>query len=285
MVGFPIAIKIRHGNKKTNVRYIFIDSRVAGFYREAKRTAIFMAQRKIHLMGTLYLIRHGQASFGAADYDDLSELGRRQGRVLGRFLADAGIRFDECWSGALRRQRQTAAETAESYRQAGVAMPRPSENPVLDEYDYETVLRTLIPIVLEEDPAFGKAVDGMLADRRVFQQVFGRVMMRWASGHDHLAALPSWEGFCRRTAAGIQDMLTDCPGGSRVAVFTSGGPIAAMVGRVLGLAPETAIALSWQLVNASITRFKFSRGRIGLDTFNEKGHLAPPAGDGLVTYR
>jgi len=236
-------------------------------------------------MGTLYLIRHGQASFGAADYDDLSELGRRQARVLGRFLGGAGIRFDACWSGSLRRQRQTAAETAESYRQIGMALPRPSRNPVLDEYDYETVLRTLIPVILEEDPAFGKAVDDMLSDRRVFQQVFGRVMIRWASGRDCLDALPSWENFCRRVATGIQEMLDGCPGGSRVAVFTSGGPIAAMVGRVLGLAPETAISLSWQLVNASITRFKFSRGRTGLDTFNEKGHLAHPAGDGLVTYR
>jgi len=236
-------------------------------------------------MGTLYLIRHGQASFGAADYDDLSELGRRQARVLGRFLAGAGIRFDACWSGSLRRQRQTAAETAESYRQAGMALPRPSENPVLDEYDYETVLRTLIPIILEEEPAFGKAVDDMLSDRRMFQSVFGRVMIRWASGCDRLDALPSWEGFCSRAAAGIQEMLNGCPSGGRVAVFTSGGPIAAMMGRVLGLAPETAIALSWQLVNASITRFTFSRGRTGLDTFNEKGHLAPPAGDSLVTYR
>jgi len=236
-------------------------------------------------MGTLYLIRHGQASFGAADYDNLSELGRRQARVLGRFLAGAGIRFDACWSGSLRRQHHTAAEAAESYRKAGMAIPRPCENPVLDEYDYETVLRTLVPVILEEDPAFAEAVDRMLTDRRVFQQVFGRVMIRWASGRDCLGALPSWESFCSRVAAGIQELLDGCPGGSRVAVFTSGGPIAAMVGHVLGLAPETAIALSWQLVNASITRFKFSRGRIGLDTFNEKGHLTPPAGDGLVTYR
>ena len=29
-------------------------------------------------MGTLYLVRHGQASFGSDHYDQLSELGRRQ---------------------------------------------------------------------------------------------------------------------------------------------------------------------------------------------------------------
>ena len=29
-------------------------------------------------MGILYLVRHGQASFGEADYDRLSPLGHRQ---------------------------------------------------------------------------------------------------------------------------------------------------------------------------------------------------------------
>jgi broad specificity phosphatase PhoE len=38
-------------------------------------------------MGNLYLVRHGQASFGAADYDQLSELGQRQSVRLGEYFA------------------------------------------------------------------------------------------------------------------------------------------------------------------------------------------------------
>ena len=45
-------------------------------------------------MGTLTLVRHGQASFGAADYDQLSELGLRQCQALGTYLADRRRRFD-----------------------------------------------------------------------------------------------------------------------------------------------------------------------------------------------
>ena len=45
-------------------------------------------------MGTLYLVRHGQASFGAADYDQLSELGRRQSVRLGEYFANKGLTFD-----------------------------------------------------------------------------------------------------------------------------------------------------------------------------------------------
>ena len=72
---------------------------------------------------------------------------------------------------------------------------------------------------------------------------------------------------------------------SNVAVFTSGGPIAACVGSVLELEPVTTIALSWQLVNASVTRFKFSQGGISLASFNEQGHLEGQGAQNLVTYR
>ena len=79
--------------------------------------------------------------------------------------------------------------------------------------------------------------------------------------------------------------MADSERGSHVAVFTSGGPIAACVGRVLKLEPVTAIALSWQLVNASVTRFKFSRGNLSLASFNEQGHLEGQGPENLVTYR
>ena len=43
-------------------------------------------------MGQLLLVRHGQASFGAEDYDVLSETGWEQGRRLGAHLVRAGVR-------------------------------------------------------------------------------------------------------------------------------------------------------------------------------------------------
>ncbi|NWD90503.1 phosphoglycerate mutase family protein, partial [Pseudomonas sp. K5002] len=50
-------------------------------------------------MGSIYLIRHGQASFGADDYDVLSPIGVQQAQVLGRHLAELGLGFDRCLSG------------------------------------------------------------------------------------------------------------------------------------------------------------------------------------------
>ena len=43
--------------------------------------------------------------------------------------------------------------------------------------------------------------------------------------------------------------------------------------------------LSWLVVNASITRFKFTRDRITLFTFNEHSFLEQYTDDNLVTFR
>lgn len=236
-------------------------------------------------MSNLFLIRHGQGSFGTADYDLLSDKGCRQARVLGTFFVQAGIRFDACWSGTLKRQRQTAREVGEAFREGGPGMPDPIQTPALNEYDYEAVLRSLVPLIVNEDPEFNQDVGDMLSDRRAFQKVFGRVMTRWASGRDKLNEICSWSSFGERVTSGIGEIMQGCDSGSQVAVFTSGGPIAALIGSVLKLPPEHAIALSWQLVNASVSRFKFSRGRISMASFNEQGHLERPGDHSLVTYR
>ncbi len=236
-------------------------------------------------MSTLYLIRHGQASFGSADYDQLSPLGYRQARRLGERFLGAGIRFDACWSGTLKRQRQTAEAIRACCREDGVGLPEIEQIEAFNEYEYGPVLRALIPIIEAEDPTFSRDVKAMFDGQRSFQKVFGRVMARWAGARDDLGSVGAWSAFCDQVAGGINEILSGCPRSSHVAVFTSGGPIAAFVGRVMGLAPENTIALSWQVVNASQTRFRFGRGEISLVSFNEQGHLEGDGTESLVTYR
>ena len=61
-------------------------------------------------MASIYVIRHGQASFGAANYDKLSELGCRQAEVLGHYLRECNIHFDAVYSGDLQRQQKALEE-------------------------------------------------------------------------------------------------------------------------------------------------------------------------------
>ena len=57
----------------------------------------------------LLLIRHGQASFGASDYDRLSPLGQRQSRLLGEYFRRIGYTPAAWYCGSLRRQSRPSA--------------------------------------------------------------------------------------------------------------------------------------------------------------------------------
>ena len=59
-------------------------------------------------MGTLHLVRHGQAGFLAEDYDRLSALGRRQAARLGEWLRATGRPAAPAFSGGMRRHAETA---------------------------------------------------------------------------------------------------------------------------------------------------------------------------------
>jgi broad specificity phosphatase PhoE len=64
-------------------------------------------------VGTLYLVRHGQASFGADDYDQLSALGHKQALRLGEYFRLKGVTFNTAITGTLKRQTQTLAGICE----------------------------------------------------------------------------------------------------------------------------------------------------------------------------
>ncbi|MGK0529545.1 MAG: broad specificity phosphatase PhoE, partial [Alteromonadales bacterium] len=50
-------------------------------------------------MTDIYLVRHGQASFGKANYDKLSELGGQQAIWLGDYFKHRNVEFDAVFSG------------------------------------------------------------------------------------------------------------------------------------------------------------------------------------------
>ena len=50
-------------------------------------------------MSEIYFVRHGQASFGSGNYDQLSALGHRQSVLLGEYFAARGLQFDQLLAG------------------------------------------------------------------------------------------------------------------------------------------------------------------------------------------
>ena len=236
-------------------------------------------------MSEIYFIRHGQASFGADDYDRLSDLGVRQAKIVARHLAQTGKIFDAVYCGEMQRQLKTAEEFVNHYNESGLAVPRPQIDGNFNEYDSLAVWDALIPELTAEQPALAGELEKLPGDHRAFQRIFSQVMNRWTQGAYKASTIPRWDDFTGRVARGLETVTTWYGAKKRLAVFTSGGPISVAVRSALGLSDRMTLEISWQLMNASITRIKYNRHGIMLAGFNDISHLEVEGDAKLLTYR
>ncbi len=222
-------------------------------------------------MGTLYLVRHGQASFGADDYDQLSELGRRQSVRLGQYLRERGLAFDAVLMGSLRRH----AQTWEGIRDGLGSELQPLVWPGLNEYDSAAVIATVHPQPLEKPttPEMYRHHFRLLRDG----------LMQWMAGTVSPSGMPSYDAFVAGVT-GALDLVRREHQGRRVLIVSSGGPIATAVGRVLGTSPETTIELNLRIRNSSVTELAFNPKRHTLLTYNTLPHLDDPHYADWITY-
>jgi len=222
-------------------------------------------------MGTLYLVRHGQASFGADDYDNLSELGHKQSVRLGEYFAHKGIAFDGLIAGTLRRHKQTLAGILQGMNRAGEHLSWDG----LNEYDSEAVIATVHPHKLDkpDTPEMYRHHFRLLRDG----------LAQWMAGVVSPRGMPSYSDF----ADGVRGALDHVRAnhyGQTVLIVSSGGPIATAVGQVLGTSAETTIELNLRIRNTSITEFAFTPKRHMLVSYNAVPHLDHPGCEGWLTY-
>jgi broad specificity phosphatase PhoE len=220
-------------------------------------------------MGTLYLVRHGQASFGAADYDQLSDLGQRQALRLGEYFRHKGLVFDAVLMGTLRRHAQTWAGIAEG---AGLAHA-PLLWPGLNEYDSEAVVKAIHPqpLAKPDTPELYRHHFRLLRDG----------LTQWMNGVVSPHGMPDYETFRHGVVSALDHVRTLHSG--NVLIVSSGGPISTAVGHVLGTTPETTIELNLRIRNSAVTEFAFTPKRHMLLTFNTLPHLDDAAYAGWVT--
>ena len=235
-------------------------------------------------MGDLYVIRHAQASFGRDDYDQLSELGFRQARLLEAFFNRIGTRFEALYCGSLKRQVATAEPLRSCLRPDGPA-PELGILPEFNEYDSSAVIQTQIPYLVREDPSLEQELPRLQTDRRALQRILGLSLSRWMSAPEASEGLETWEAFNRRVREGVLRILVESGPGKTVALVTSGGPLSAILKMALCLSDQETVQLSWQVRNASISTFKYNRDRLTLSCFNNVAHLEISGEPGLVTYR
>ena len=236
-------------------------------------------------MSMIYLVRHGQASFGHDNYDRISDTGIVQSRMLGEYLAGTGMRFDSAYTGPLSRQKATADEVAGCFKKKGLPFPDVSVMKEFNEYDPVAVLTSQIPHVLEDEPSLKIDIENIFADKEAFKQVFEKALLKWVSGRHDAPGVETWGSLVSRVKNGMETIMKAGGRGKTIVVFTSGGPIAAALQTFLGLSNENAIRLNWQIINASMTRFMYNEERITLAGFNAICHLELNGGNTLITYR
>ena len=221
--------------------------------------------------GTLYLVRHGQASFGAADYDQLSPRGQQQALRLGQYWRERDQRFDAVLCGTLRRHEQTLVGIRE-----GLGQPLPAlALPELNEYDSQALIRAIHPMPLPHPstPELYRQHFRLLCD----------ALAQWMAGTISPQDMPSWQDFCAGVH-GALERVRQQHGGQQVLLVSSGGPISAAMGLVLSTPAEVTIALNMRIRNSAVTEFSISPKRLMLQTFNDLAHLEGPQYADWVTH-
>jgi broad specificity phosphatase PhoE len=236
-------------------------------------------------MGILYLIRHGQASFGQENYDRLSPMGIQQAQILGEYLADIKFDFHETYSGEMERQIHTAKEVMAGFMSAELTFPSPVVQSAFDEYDAFAVWKNQTYMMIQEKVLLPEDIAQTQTDKHKFQQLFERVAMRWISGNHDTPGNIRWRDFVDRVSEGIKALTTRHGSDQHIAVFTSCGPISIAMQLALGLSDSKTMEISWQIMNTSVSRFYFNSRGIFLAGFNDISHLAVKHDPSLITYR
>ena len=224
-------------------------------------------------MGNLYLVRHGQASFGAADYDNLSELGRKQSVRLGEYFRENEHAFDTVFTGTLRRHGQTWAGVAE-----GLQPSRPVPviaRPGLNEYDPVAIIKAIHP----EPLVHPKTPEDIRNHFRLLRDGLGA----WMHGKTAPLGMPSYAEFLSGVTAVLDEIRND-HFEKNVLIASSGGPISTAVGHVLGASHEGTIDLNLRIRNSSVTEIVFTPRRHSLLTYNTLPHLDGKAYKDWVSY-
>lgn len=221
-------------------------------------------------MGQLYLVRHGQASLGAEDYDQLSPLGVQQSQRLGEYWRKQGIAFEAVITGTLKRHTQTFAGI-----QQGLGTHHPALAwPGLNEYDSHAIIQSIQPgdIVKPTTP------EGYKHHFRLLREG----LVQWMVGVASPKGMPSYAEFVTGVTAALDHIRQQHTG--NVLLVSSGGPIATAVAHVLGISPETSIELNMRLRNSAVSEFTFTPKRHSVMSFNALPHLSTPKHKDWVTF-
>lgn len=227
-------------------------------------------------MSAIYLIRHGQANFGSADYDRLSPLGIEQARIVGESLRSRVPLVHTAVCGNMQRQTHTARVCLD-------AMGFPEQTLLgdggFDEYDHADIVDRFM-----DRKAMGEALNSASDRMRAFEDLFSQGMTRWQSGSYDGEYRETWSVYRDRCLAALDRVEASLSGSQTALVFTSGGVIAAIAQSLLEFPQSRYAPFNWRLANAGVSKIVCGRSGRFLATLNEHGHFEGAQAK-FLTYR
>ncbi|MFW2176611.1 MULTISPECIES: histidine phosphatase family protein [unclassified Moraxella] len=270
-------------------------------------------------MKLITLVRHGQASFGAENYDQLSPKGIAQTQWLGDSFRQSGRQVDAVISGEMARQQDSLRHFLSHYyvSREGIELSEithhiehnphsPSYAPLalpsqlgtdsgFNEFNHEQVLFKA-NLGFSDKRSFIAYLTSQPQPELKFAELFTQAMNRWQGGEHDSDYDESWQGFLSRTWQGFERLIARTEDGKHSMAFTSGGVIASIVQQVMKLSDAQAFDLNWHIANASVHTFVIKEkeavkekelvkeNAIFLQTFNEFSYLYQQ-GEQMVTWR
>jgi len=228
-------------------------------------------------MASLYLIRHGQASFGAENYDSLSDLGKDQCRRLGVWWRERGHAPTRVLVGPMVRHRQSAEAFMASFEQSLDMVTLEG----LAEFDHENVLEVYRPD-FSDKAVMANFIASSPRPRQAFHHIFTEAVSRWHDGRFDGEYNESWPHFRGRVLDAFDQLRNE---GGDAMVFTSGGVVSVMVQKVLSLTDANCFAINATIHNSSVTRMRYRTDETSLHSFNSTAHLDVHNDASLLTYR
>ena len=228
-------------------------------------------------MGIITIVRHGQASITGAHYDQLSDLGRHQSRLLGEYYRSRGLSWERVVCGPLQRHAQTLQEVCAAYGKDGELTRISQMMPELTEHQ-------AIAVVDSEMARLGRKArcdpDTDAAERKrqigEFFFEFDRIMRRWVAREIEIPGLETWQQARQRCTTALALMVEDCPADGGLLAFSSGGFMAMALGSVMGLEDEVVYELSLEINNTAWAEIRTGSHGLRVRCFNWHPHLREP---------
>lgn len=226
-------------------------------------------------MAELYLVRHGQASFGSSNYDQLSELGYQQALWLGEYFAQRNIQFDRLITGTQLRHQQTLEGIAKGLgKQELTALPSET-HPGFNEYDFYALFASLT-----DKHAHIRAY--ATGDKRGFYKGLKELLKLWMADELDGPIPERWADFYHRVKEAMA--FATQTEAEKVLVVSSGGPIGTIASQVMLSPPQIGMELNLQVRNSSFCHYFFNQQSMRLATFNSIPHLDWPDRLNAITY-